>query len=218
MAVITISRELGSGGTYIAEKLAQAMGYHFADKRTMEAILHQYGLVRFDDVYESVPGFWARFDALRAQTIEMLNRVIRALAQHGDVVIVGRGSYAVLAGYADVLNVRIQAPFPLRVQRVMEQEQFAELEKAEAFVRDSDRVRVSFVEQSYGIRWDVASAFDLMIDTGKIPLDLAVTWLTEAAKKLREREPGDQLTTASIQVDPTLAKAVSQALECPITH
>ncbi len=40
MSVITIPRELGSEGSYIAEKVAQALGYHFADKKTLEEVNH----------------------------------------------------------------------------------------------------------------------------------------------------------------------------------
>ena len=65
MSVITISREFGSLGTLIAEKTARTMGYHLTDKSTIETIFKDYGLARFEEEYQSVPGFWDRFDTQR---------------------------------------------------------------------------------------------------------------------------------------------------------
>ena len=44
MSVITISRDFGSEGEYIAEKVAQALGYHCVDKEFFETVLKGYGL------------------------------------------------------------------------------------------------------------------------------------------------------------------------------
>lgn len=212
MAVITISRQLGSEGTYIARKVADNLGCHCVDKSAIEEILSGYGLVHFDNMYESVPGFWARFDKLTLETISLLNRTILALASQGEVVIVGRGSFAVLAGFTDVLNVRIQAPLSVRAQRVVEREDIKNLDQARVIVIESDRVRSAFVESFYGLRWDEASAFDLVIDTGKVSRDVAITWLVEAYRALQESQPGREPATNTIEVDPILAKAVATAL------
>ena len=76
MAVITISREVGSEGSYVGRSVAEALGYHLVDRNVIEEVFKQYGLVRFRDVYDSAPGFWARFDEMRAQTVKLLNQVI----------------------------------------------------------------------------------------------------------------------------------------------
>jgi len=218
MSVITISREFGSDGSYIAEKVAQALGYHFVDKKTMEDVLIQYGFVEFDKEYDAAHGFWARFDTRTLEMVKMLNRIIQAVARHGNVVILGRGSFAILSGYADVLNVRIQAPLPIRRARVMTQQKIAEPEQAEAIIKEADRVRATFIESYYGVHWDVASAFDVVIDTGKVTPDLAVTWLADAAKSMPARTAGEARTTSALEVDQILASAVSAVLKCQETH
>jgi len=221
MAVLTISREIYSEGSYIGEKVAEALGYHFVDKSTIEKVFLEHSIVQFREVYESVPGFWARFDDMRTTTIKFLKQVILALAHHGETVIVGRGAFAVLGGFADVLNVRVQAPFPIRVQRVMEKEKITDSDRAEAFLKEEDSMRDAFVKSFYNIRWEdaaAASAFDLVIDTGKLPPDLAVTWLIEALNVLKERKADDQPTTNRIEIDTALANAVSEVLGCRITH
>lgn len=218
MAVLTISRELGSQGAYLAKKVAQELGYHFVDKTLIEKVLNQYGFVHFEAAYESGTGFWSRYDTLKSTMVKFLNQVIQALAHHGNVVIVGRGSFAVLDGLADVLNVRIKAPLPIRISRVMEQQGLTELDKAEALVKESDKVRAVFVDSWYGVRWDAASNFDLVLDTGKVSPDLAVTWLIEVLGDLAQRQVGDQPSTRNIRVDPVLASVIAQVLECEAVH
>ncbi len=221
MAVITISREIYSEGSYIGEKVAKALGYHFVDKSTIEKVFIEHSIAQFKGVYESVPGFWARFDDIRTTTIKFLKQVILALARHGEMVIVGRGAFAVLGGFADVLNVRVQSPFQIRIQRVMEKEKIRESDKAEALLKEWDRMRDTFVKSFYDIRWEdaaTASAFDLVIDTGKVPPDLAVTWLVETLKVLKKRKTDDQPTTNAIEIDTALANTVSNVLGCQIIH
>lgn len=218
MSVITISREFGSKGSYIAERVAQMLGYPLVDKGTIEKVLVQYGFVEFDKAYDSIPGFWALFDSRKAETVDMLNRVIRAVARQGNAVILGRGSFAVLRDLADVLNVRIQAPLSLRVKRVMEQQNITEADQAEELVKESDRVRVAFIKSYYGLRWDDASVFDVVLNTGKVSPNLAVTWLVEMVKALNEGQGSYKPTTNLILVDPILANAVSVVLENQATH
>jgi cytidylate kinase len=222
MAVMTISRELGSQGVTIAKKVTQELGYHFVDKDVIEKVLDQYGFVRFQKEYESGPGFWARFDGLRARMVEFSYRVIQSVARHGNVVIVGRGSFAVLQGFADVLNVRIQAPLPIRVSRVMEQQGIAEDDKVRSIVEESDRLRASFVASWYGVELDKARPFDLVIDTGKVSPDMAAAWLVEALKVLKETKEGPagatQRTTSTMPADYLLDGVIAQELECKITH
>lgn len=222
MAVLTISRESGSLGSAIALEVAQRLGYHFMDKKSIGRILEEYGLVEFGEEYDTTLSFWARFDARRKERreemVNMLDRVILGLAQHDNMVIVGRCGFAILSDYADVLNVRIQAPFALRVQRVMDEKKIERIEEAREIVRESDQVRAAFVESFYGKRWNDAQMFDLVLDTGKIPADLAVNWLVEAVQRLKDHlEPG-LLTTASIEQDPILTEAILDEIDCKTAH
>lgn len=218
MSVITISREFASEGTYIAQQAAQALGYYLVEKNTLEKILSQYGFVQFGEEYESAPSYWERLDTNRINMIEMLNRVVRAIAQHGNVVILGRGSFAVLAGFADVLNIRIQAPLTYRVKRVMEKQAITDPVEAEAVVKESDRVRSSFIHSWYGVDWDTTSHFDLVVDTSKVPPHLAVSMILEANKALQERPNDNTPTCSTIEVDSILAGVVNEVLGSTSPH
>ena len=58
----------------------------------------------------------------------------------------------------------------------------------------------------------------MVIDTGKIIPDLAVTWLADAAKSMQARTAGEVRTTSTFEVDQILASAVSAVLKCQETH
>lgn len=217
MSVVTISREFGTEGGRIATEAAQALGYHVADKDVMERILRQYGLTHLEEVDGGVASFWIYFDEQLQLTAEMLEQTIRALAQHGDVVIIGRGSYAVLRGLADVLNVRIQAPRAMRVQRVMAQYQLDQAE-AETRVTHVDRERVSFIERVHHVRGEDARAFDLVMNLGNIAPDLATRLIIDAARAMNERPRGDAPQAADFDVSSILADAVGDVLGCETRH
>jgi cytidylate kinase len=218
MAVLTISREIGSGGPEIGRMVADALGYHYADKKTMDEVFRQYGFVPFEKVYESSPSFWDRFDNMRRLTMENLDAVIRALAQHGNMVIVGRGSFAVLGDFSDVINVRLQAPFDLRLDRFMAEQGVTDRKKAARDLENRGSQRSAFVESTYNLPWDAASQFDLVIDAGKIDLKTAARWLAEALAEADGRSAEAGRSAREIGVEPYLAAAVKGALDCEKNH
>jgi cytidylate kinase len=217
MAVISISRETGCGGKAIAALLAERLGWHLADREIIGRILAEYGFVNFRETYESQSSFWSRFDVRTTAVVSMLDRATLALAAHGNIVILGRGSFAVLGSYVDTINVRIQAPFPYRVMSFMQEYSIPGYEEAERMVRDSDRVRRSFVESFYAVKWDQTGNFNLVIDSSKIPRDLALEWILQAVES--SGSAGDRTpSTASIDVEPTMSAAVSSVLGCKEKH
>lgn len=217
MTVITISRELGSEGATIAAQVASRLGYQFVAKHSLEKVLQQYGLVQLDDLYKTAPGFWARVDNANLQLIAMLNKIILGIAHRGDAVILGRGGFSALDEYADVLHVRIQAPFALRVKRIQDREQIADYEAAEKRVAENDKARHTFIQAFYQVDWDTVVHFNLVLDTSIVSIEMAVDWIVEAAQSLSDRPLTDLLTTEEIEVDAILADAIEKVL-APVTN
>ena len=153
----------------------RALGYEFVDKRTTDGIFRQYGLTKFDDLYSSAPSILDLINADNLLIVSMSNEILEAVAQRGNVVILGRAGFAVLGEYADVLNVRIQAPFSDRVQRVMAREGLTDLQAAEERVREDDNVHRKYVQRFYNKHWDEPSNFDLVLDTGSLSSDTAAS-------------------------------------------
>lgn len=221
MTVITISREFGSDGDRIGQAVAQALGYHFVDRKLIGTIIGQYGYVEFDREYTKLPTFWERLDVQREKerdvVVSMLNQVIKAIAHHGHAVILGRSGFEVLAGFTDVLHVRLQAPFHVRVKRVRAQQNLA-LDAAEALVQKNDKVRVAFVEEFYRVPWNSIQAFDLVINTAKIDPDLATEMMINAARNFENCTDHGTPSVLSIDVDRILADSVSELLQCHQVH
>ena len=211
MAVVTISREFGSEGNSISAKVAEALGYRMIFKKEISEVFEQYGMASFENIYQADVNFWTQFDAMRMRMMEFLTKVIQAFAHYGNVVIVGRCSYAILAEFTDVLHVRIQAPLSLRIDRIM-QEGLAVPGEVEDLVKNEDQKRVRLLHTFYNMPWNQVDMFDLVVNTGKVVPDLAVTWIVEAVKRLEKRSPSKDPTTKTIEVGPLLEDVVTSAL------
>jgi cytidylate kinase len=212
MAVVTISREYGSAGTAVAREAAELLGYHLVDKAAIGRILAGYGLIDFERAYDSETGIWSAFDTRLRTIVAMLERIAFAVARHGHSVILGRGSYVVLAGTPCVLNVRLRAPFEWRVARTMEEKSTSDRSLVEAEVREGDKVRSSFVSSVYGLRWDSMERFDLVLDASKIGTGRAAAWIAEAARDLPDDLQRKGADPRMGLPDPTLDEALAAEL------
>lgn len=211
MAVITVFRQAGCRGRYIAEEVARALGYNFSDYLVAERLLLQHGFAQAPQVYQSAPDFWDRFTKKgpeRSAINSMLHSITLAEARHGNVVMLGRACFAPLQGLSDVVNVRVKAPLPVRIERVMRDHRMTR-EEAAAFVEEKDALVAAFPRTSYGLSPDDLTSFDLVIDTGKVDPDAAIRLLLDVARSLLTTSDG-AATTAVLEVDPVMAKAVRE--------
>lgn len=218
MSVITISREAGSGGTAIAKAVAETLGYRFVDKQILGELLGKYGLVSFNKVYDNAPAFWDSFDSQKAEQrstiVVMMNKAILAIAKMGNAVIVGRGGYVILGGYADVLNVRIQATLATRIKSVQKEHGLDDFKVAERDVKERDHIRTVFMESAYSMKVEPAQAFDLVINAEKITPEKATEIIVDVARSLGKNPSGTERLASKIEIDPVLADAVREALGC----
>ena len=213
MAVITISRELGSLGRLISRQVTQELGYPHIDKDIIAHILHQYGLVTFDRVYDTAPGLWERLDSMNYEVITMLNKVILAFAQQDNILIQGRGGYAVLKDFDNVINIRIQAPLNVRAQRVMERNNIKDFISAQEFVKLDDKIRKTFMHTYYDTAWNDTNAFHLVFDTSKVSTENIAQWIISAVEEIDGLEKTITGHTKFINVDPVLAKTIQDVFK-----
>lgn len=212
MAVVTISREFGSEGNAIGAKVAAALKYHIVCKHEIQHICEQFGVIDFKKVHQPQPPFWSGYDEIREEALEFMIDVVHAFAHYGDVVLMGRCSGAMFKGFTDVLNVRIQAPFDLRVQRIR-REHLVAPEQVEQLVREKDAERAKLFQVFQSYQWEQALNFDLVIDTGKIAPDLAAQWIVRAVQAFGEQNGTGTLSTRTLQVDPALYRSVSELFQ-----
>jgi len=197
MPVITISRQLGSLGTEIAQRVAEELHYDYMDKDKIARALTDYGIPgpevdRFD---EKKPPFWETLSIQRKRYLHLIQALIYDFGGKGNVIIVGRGGQVLLKDLPGVLHVKIMAPFEVRVQRIMKQR--GENEKqAVGSLRRSDRDSAGFIRAYFDVDWEDQDLYDLVINTRKLSVEagariilgsIPALEIKEGEKKVQEK-------------------------------
>lgn len=127
-----------------------------------------------------------------AQCIDLIRASVVAAYKRGNMVIVGRGSQAILADRPDVLHVRIEAPLELRTARVSQKEHMTPVE-ARALIAQRDYAAAQYLERFFGVDWHDTLNYTLVINTGKCSLEAAAQIITRAAQE-HETHPAPEKT------------------------
>lgn len=187
MAIITLSRKVGSWGETISRLVAEKLGYRIVTPQDFHRLAEECDshFKRACRLFETeLPGglverFFLREPAY-ASLFEALNF---ELAAEGDVVIWGRGAQIVLSDYPGVFRIRVVAPFDLRVKRIMERDNLKYEDAAEA-VKKYDQQRRTMIEAIYHRDRADWALYDLVINTAHIANDTAAKMIFEAVKKM----------------------------------
>ena len=204
MAVITISRELGSEGDRIADLVCQELGYRRVDKAMLSEIARQAGvnveailamersfatrsrLVSTDmlALYSKQPSAFDPKMAVDDQTYgQILRNTMMQYAQEGQVVIVGRGGQMVLRDWPTALHVHLYAGLEARVQRLMQRFTIADAE-ARRRISDSDEQKRQAIRHMHkNAEWKDIRYYHLTINTGHIAPEVAVQIIVLAARE-----------------------------------
>ncbi len=202
LPVITISRQYGSGGHEIGEKLAEKLDIPFFDKSLIALAAKKSGLSEevFADVdekatssllYSMVMGSFAYGGRIAGANEMPINDklfiiqsdIIRNAAAEGPCVIIGRCADYILRDFKHCLNVFIHADKAARVERAVSKN-LAEASKVSDFITKKDKQRANYYNFYTNNRWDEVSNYDLTIDTSKFDVDTAVEIIANAAKQL----------------------------------
>ena len=211
MRAITISREYGSGGGEVARRIAQQLGWRLVDHEIVVRVARTLGMSEDEAAArdEHTEGFISRLLrsmqnvdpnlAVGAPVLpvspereqedyqQALSDVVKAAVNDGHVVIVGRGSQALLAERRDVLHVRVIAPLAARVSYVMQREGLDQRE-AEERIQLKDRDRMRYLQTTQNLQSEDPHLYDLVVNSAILDLDsiasLAVTALEDKAKRL----------------------------------
>lgn len=184
--VITISRQLGSGGTLIARRLAEQLGWGLWDKELVDAIAKDASVSRrivesFDEKTVSEIDVLARTLTGEPEVGGFLYRrhlvrTLLSIARHGNAIILGRGANFLLP---KALNIRIVACEQTRVKRVMGEEDLSR-EQALERIRNSDHERQTFVRNIYGRDVNDPLAYDLVIASDSFTEDSIIAIILAA--------------------------------------
>ena len=207
MAVITISRQYGSEGDEIAANVCQILGYQSFNKQLMMKVASEVGLtegevVDFTEDQHRVRGFldrllgspspvvtqshsWSEVKVIdAADSIPLVQSIIRAAYKHDNIVIVGRGGQALLHNDPGVLHVRLEAPLETRINRVQLREGLSP-ELAHDVVVQHDRAAADYLKRFYNVDWSDALLYHLIINTGRWNIDGASYLIVNAVNQLQ---------------------------------
>src|SRR5262249_20283106 len=121
MAIVTISHEMGAGGSVIGMALAERLEYRYVDQDMISQAAQRYGCLedKLTQLDETKPSFLERFDVETRHYITVLQSALLDVAEQDNAVIMGRSGQVLLRGIAHVLRMFVRAPFDVRVRRMM---------------------------------------------------------------------------------------------------
>ena len=176
MAILTISREYGSGGREIGRRVAERLKYGYVDKERLFLDLDRQGKrwgQAARELDEVCPTFWERHDWQYHGYITLLESLILQYAAADKVVIIGRGAFLLLQDVPFCLKVRLVAPPEVRLERIMVQESLVR-EEAEELMARVDRDRACYLQANYEKAWDEEGSYDCVFNTGSLTYDQVV--------------------------------------------
>src|SRR4029453_15707719 len=112
MGVVAFSQVLGSVGDDIGRKLAEALGYRFADREVIAAAAERFGEGMLELVHftEGTPSLVERFRASDRHYVTAIEGILLEMAAQDNVVLCGRGAAFVLGKVSHALRGAVRAP------------------------------------------------------------------------------------------------------------
>ena len=204
MAILTISREYGSGGREIGHAAAKLMGYAYIDKDDILSDIRKDGRkweMWAKDLDEHRPTVWEKYDWSFRGFAALIQSCILNHAQRDKVVIMGRGGNFLLKDVPHAFRTRMAAPLEVRVERIMNREG-VDRESARWLCEKTDSERSCFLHAIYGGQWDDPAEYDRVFLVKDQPVDAEVAAITGVLRNL----PVAAETVRSLHLRTTAAK------------
>ncbi|MBR6167173.1 MAG: cytidylate kinase-like family protein [Paludibacteraceae bacterium] len=189
--IITINRELGSGGRTVGRKLAQKLGVEYYDKAVINALQERYNLTveQIEQLKGQKQTWWEEFkrkmtfseseyelnqtniateDVFRAET-----EILKAIAKEESCVIAGRSAFYIFRAHPNHLSILIQASMPCRMARVAREQNMSK-EEARLVIDKVDQMRENYINEFTGSSRYDSRNYQLVINMDEINEDAAV--------------------------------------------
>lgn len=199
--VITINRELGSGGRTVGRKLAERLGVEYYDKALIKALEERFDLSveQIEKIKGQEQDWWSEFKRkitfseeeyelnLTGIESESIFRAeiefLRSIAQKDSCVIAGRSAFYIFRDHPNHLSVFIQASMLSRVARVAREQNMSK-EKARMTIENIDRMRENYIKDQTGLsRYDTRN-YQLVLSMDELTEDAAVDIIMEYIRKM----------------------------------
>jgi cytidylate kinase len=204
MPLITISRQYGSGGSEVAERVATTLDWRLYDNAVVDEVARRLGMST-EEVSareERVPSFTERMASAMAlgvpevmptvadlttldseeRIVAMTKRVLEDAVRAGPAVLVGRGAQSMLAARADALHVFCYAPANVLVNNVVAKLGVSPQE-AQRIVADNNHQREQYVKRHWRRDWRDFANYHLCVNTAWLGLNGAAELVVELARQ-----------------------------------
>jgi len=188
--VITINRELGSGGRTVGRKLAEKLNVPYYDKLLIQSLQDKYKLSveeiekekgnkhqwlnylknAFVAINQNKDELWY-YQMVNGELGDMVTsedmfkveqEILKEAAEEQSCIVAGRSGFYVFANHPNHVSIMIQAPMEQRIERVMKK-QGLNHEEAEKAIKNVDKMRENYVTKYTGTsRYDTRN-YDLVI-------------------------------------------------------
>jgi len=204
MPLITISRQFGSGGSEIAERVARALDWHLYDNAVVNEVAKRLGMqpAEVSAREERVPSLPERIASAMAlgmpevmptvadlaaqpseeRIVEMTRRVMEEAVLAGPAVLVGRGAQCMLAARADALHVFCYAPADALASYAVSNLGIAR-EDAARVVAENNHHREQYVKRHWKRDWRDFANYHLCVNTAWLGIDGAAELIVQLARE-----------------------------------
>ena len=196
--IITIGRQLGSGGKYIGELLSQRLNIPCYDKELLHMASLESGLGKdvFEDFDEkSSYSFFGKYFGYRSgfmgyneinylcnETLfKIQSDVIRNLAEKESCIFIGRCADYILRDFPKCLKIFICADTKDRIRRIAESEKLTKKE-AKVRIEENDKKRSSYYNYYSNKIWGMSTSYDLCISSSFLSMEEIVELIAEQVK------------------------------------
>ncbi|MBR0295932.1 MAG: cytidylate kinase-like family protein [Paludibacteraceae bacterium] len=208
--VITINRELGSGGRTVGRKLAEKLGVAYYDKALIQALQEKYHLSveEIEKLKGREQSWWADFkrkigisaDDIKFYYSKMDNSrelldtedvfrteidFLKSIAQEESCVIAGRSGFYIFRDHPNHLNIFIQASILSRVERVAREQNMSRGE-ARMTIDKIDQMRENYIKEQTNLsRYDTRN-YQLVLSMDELSEDAAVDIIMEYIRRMND--------------------------------
>ncbi len=203
-AIVTISREYGSGGSRIGQLAGEILGIPCYGRNQIDQLAHRRGLDREYisqwQEHASDPFIWGvrelppqgqgwlpkrqpAYYTNEEKMIQIQSRLIQELAQGGSCVFVGRCAGYVLRDHPRCLRVRVVSGENSRGLRIYNEYQERTGSLA-AKMWTVDQGRAAYYRRVTGQLWDDVRNYHLVLDSGELSLEGCAQMIVSAVQIL----------------------------------
>jgi cytidylate kinase len=217
MAILTVSREFGSGGSEIGRRVAAALNYECVDREIILNDIRAAG-EKWEEWSEGLdehcPTIWEKYDWSFRGFGALLQSAVLSRAANDRAVIMGMGANFLLNGIPHSLRIHVVAPLEHRIAALMERDSLTRA-TAEWMIEKKDSERSCFIHSLYRRHWDKPEEYDRVIDMGTRSIEAVASWIqdilvetdrfnTDAAKKLLQMRAVAAKIKAGLLTNPSL--------------